>query len=232
MRFARVAEPPGFDAVRLRGEAWLAEHAAPARPPSWWLPYVPHLAEGFDHRCGYTAMHIEDGTLDHYLSVATHRGHTYRWDNYRFISGRMNSVKKNADARVLDPFEVGDDWFEILLPSLQLVPTDRIPPEERERAAYTLKRLGLRDGAPVMRRREHWFAQFRGTGLSLDGLRQHAPLIGRAVDKRLSRLDAATFGEARAHYERFLGSELTLLGLRADAPSAFQAVSEVLRAPD
>ena len=167
---------------------------------------------------------------DHYLSVATHRAHTYRWDNYRFISGRMNSVKKNADARVLDPFEVGDDWFEILLPS-QLVPTDRIPPEERERAAYTLKRLGLRDGAPVMRRRERWFAQFLGGGLSLAGLRRYAPLIGCAVDQRLSRLDAAAFGEARVHYDGFLVSELTLPGLRAAATGAFEAVIETLRAP-
>lgn len=175
-------------------------------------------------------MHLEDGTVDHYRSCANHRALTYEWENYRFASTRMNSVKKNADDRVLDPFEVGDGWFEVLLPSLHLVPTDRIPPEARERAAFTLKRLGLRDGAPVMRRREIWWAQFLNGGLSLAGVRRYAPLIGCAVDKRLLRIDAATFGEARIHYEMFLRSDLTLPGLRSAAPEVFQSVDSTLRA--
>ncbi len=55
----------------------------------------------------------------------------YEWGNYRFASARINAVKKTDDDRVLDPFEVGDDWFEILLPSLQMVPTERIPSRRR-----------------------------------------------------------------------------------------------------
>ena len=67
-------------------------------------------------------MHVaDDGTVDHYLSCANHRALAYEWTNYRFTSARMNSIKRTEDDRVLDPFEVGDDWFEILLPSLQMV---------------------------------------------------------------------------------------------------------------
>jgi hypothetical protein len=177
-------------------------------------------------------MHIEEVTVDHYLSFANHRARAYDWDNYRFISFRMNSVKKTADDRVLDPFEVGDDWFEILLPSLLLVPTDRIPPEVRERAVFTLKRLGLGDGAKVIRRREKWYAEFLNGGLSLAGLRRHAPLIGRAVDTRLARIEAEVFGEARIQHEGFLRSELTLLGLRSAAPEVYRTVNQALCAQD
>ena len=227
-----IPEPEGFDAeVRQRGQAWLAEHPAPARPRPLWSPSLSHLAEGFRHLCAYSAMHIEDGSVDHYRSCATHRALAYEWPNYRFTSARMNSIKGNADDRVLDPFEVGDDWFELLLPSLQMVPTSRITPEHRERAAFTLKRLGLRDGEGILRRRQAWYEQFLIGGQSLGGLRHHAPLIARAVEKRLSRIEPAMFGDAVDHYERLLHSELTLPGLRRAAPEVFLIVEATLRAP-
>lgn len=231
IRCAKVPEPDGFNArVRLPGQAWRAEHPAAARPRKLWLPYLPHLAEGFGHRCGYTAMHIEEGTVDHYRSCAKYPDLIYEWSNYRFASARINAVKKTADDRVLDPFEVGDDWFEILLPSLQMVPTEHIPVEARERAAFTLQRLGLGDGAQVRRRRASWYDAFLRGEHSLAGLRRYAPLLGRAVDKRLARLDPASLGEARDHYERFLRSELVLHGLRSVAPDAALAVEAILRA--
>lgn len=230
IRCAMVPEPDGFDAhVRRPGQAWRIEHPTAPRPRPLWNRYLPHLAEGFGHRCGYTAMHIEEGTVDHYRSCANYPALIYEWSNYRLASARINAVKKTADDRVLDPFEVGDDWFEILLPSLQMVPTESIPIEARERAAFTLLRLGLRDGEPVMRRRATWYAEFLLGGLSLAGLRRFAPLLGRAVDKRLARIDATSLGEARIHYEMFLRSELGLRGLRSVAPDAALSVEAVLR---
>lgn len=233
IRCAKVPEPDGFDAdVRRPGQAWLAEHPTASRPRRLWHPYLPHLAEGFSHRCGYTAMHIEDGTVDHYRSYANHPDLTYEWSNYRFASARINAVKQNADDRVLDPFEVGDDWFEILLPSLQMVTTENIPVEARTRAAFTLRRLGLRDGEPVMRRRASWRDAFLRGDHSLAGLRRYAPLLGRAVDKRLARIDVTSLGEASVQYERFLRSELVLPGLRSVAPDAALAVEAMLRAAE
>ena len=215
IRCERVAEPPGFDAeVRRRGEAWLAEHPAATRPSKLWVAYLPQLAEGFRHLCGYTAMHIEEGTVDHYLSCATHRHLAYEWSNYRFTSHRMNSVKGTLDERVLDPCAIGDDWFTILLPSLQMVATARVPPAERERAAFTLQRLGLRDGEHVIRRRRAWYEGFLEGRQSLRGLREHAPLIARAVEERLAGIEPKAFGEDEDHYRRFLASELTVPGLR------------------
>src|SRR5262249_20189255 len=118
-----VPEPDHFDAeVRQPGEQWLLEHpnASPAQFPSFWNRCRSDLKRGFRNLCGYSAMYVPgNGTVDHYLSRTNHRTLTYRWNNYRFAAGEINTYKGTWDARVLDPYEVKDGWFEILLPSLQ-----------------------------------------------------------------------------------------------------------------
>ena len=50
---------------------------------------------------------------------------------------RANKSKGNLDDQLLDPYEVGNDWFEVILPSLQLILTDNVPASERQRAQFT-----------------------------------------------------------------------------------------------
>ena len=126
-----IAEPAAFDVgCHQPGDAWLASHPAKTkgeRFPSYWLPFQPDLADGFSNRCGWWAMRIEDGHVDHYLSKDNHRHLAYTWNNYRYIAGSVNSSKKNHDDAVLDPFEAGQGWFEVILPSMQLIRTAQIP---------------------------------------------------------------------------------------------------------
>jgi hypothetical protein len=128
------------------------------------------------------------GTVDHYLSWKNHPELAYEWSNYRFASAVMNSAKRTADAAVLDPFEVGAGWFEIILPSLQMRTTEAVPPELREKAEYTLKRLKLRDGERVIRWRLSWYRLFLKGGVSIEGLRDVAPLLAEAIDKNRQRV--------------------------------------------
>jgi hypothetical protein len=129
---------------------------------------------------------FSDDTVDHFLSVKNHRERTYEWANYRYASSSINSIKKNADESILDPFEIGRGWFEILLPSLQMRCTAAIPAEYRGKAEYTLKRLKLRDGESMIRWRESWYALYRDGRLTLDGLRMVAPLIAEAIERTAS----------------------------------------------
>jgi hypothetical protein len=185
IRFQPAPEPEGFDTwCRQPGRAWLEQHPPPARPRDFWSPFKPDLADAFDGLCGYSCMHEPVGTVDHYLSCREERERAYDWSNFRFASQWINSSKQNADDDVLDPFEVGDNWFEILLPSLQLVLTDRIPAEMRARAEHTLKRLHLRDDERVTRQRRAWYELYQSGDLSLAGLRKMAPLIARALDRQ------------------------------------------------
>ena len=70
---------------------------------------------------------------------------------------------------------------------MQLVLTDRVPDEIRLLAEFTLEKLGLRDHEVVVRYRREWFRMYQEGRLDLDGLREVAPLIARAVEHDLAR---------------------------------------------
>lgn len=185
---AKVPKPPGFvQRVQKPGEAWLAANPKARRPRDLWSPFLPKLEEGFASLCGYAAMlDPTGGTVDHYLSFRNHPDRAYDWSNYRFASHSMNASKRTADEAVLDPYLVGEGWFELLLPSLQLTLTDKVPRSERAKAEFTLVRLKLRDGEKVVRWRRHWYEMFLSGHLSLAGLREVAPLLADAVAKQRS----------------------------------------------
>ena len=182
---AKVKKPKNFDKeVKTPGAAWLSNNPAVARPKALWAPFTSDLSAGFANLCGYAAMlDATGGTVDHYLSVKNHRHLAYEWGNYRFASGTLNASKRNADDKVLDPYEVGAGWFEVLLPSLQLVVTDAVPPGHRAKAEFTLERLKLRDGERVLRWRKSWYDMYLDGKMTLAGLRDVAPLVAAAVDK-------------------------------------------------
>ncbi len=96
----------------------------------------------------------------------------------------MNQRKSNH--LVLDPFKVKDDWFEILLPSLQLVLTKKVPKTQRKLADFTIEKLGLRDSEVVVRYRRMWFQLYQNRELLIEGLKTCAPGIGRAVERDLA----------------------------------------------
>ncbi len=184
IHFPAPPVPADFDEkVSQPGAVWLAQNPV-KRPKDYWKLCKGELADGFRNLCAYSAMYEPVGTVDHYLSCDNYRDQSYQWSNYRFASAWINSSKRTADDTVLDPFLVEDGWFEILLPSLQLVLTDAVPANEVTRAEYTLSRLHLRDDERVIRQRREWYRMYQEGELSLEGLEKKAPLIARAV-KRL-----------------------------------------------
>jgi hypothetical protein len=185
IRFDRVPEPPGFDeSVRQRGVAWLKEHPS-GRPHDYWRKFTPQLRKGFRELCAYSAMWIQSGDVDHFAPCVEKRELAYEWSNYRYADGSINSRKQRSpESELLDPFEVRDEWFEILLPSLQLVVTDRCPPELRKRANTMLDKLGLGHAEWVLEVRGSWFKLWQSGNLTLEGLDRKAPLLARAIRKR------------------------------------------------
>ena len=99
-------------------------------------------------------------------------------------SAWINSSKQDA-CEILDPYDVENGWFEILLPSLQLVVTDQIPDEYREAAQFTLERLHPRDDERVLRQRRSWMRLFEEGKLTLDGLREMARCWPVASSQRI-----------------------------------------------
>lgn len=184
-----IPEPTRFDQeCRKKGLEWLRENPNCGRPRDLWSPFRLDLAKGFCDRCGYSAMWISSGTVDHFVSVNANKALAYEWSNYRYIEGWINSSKNKCDEqKILDPFLVQSGWFEILLPSLQLVTTNAIPDAFKQQAGYTLERLHLRDDERIIRQRRAWYELYQSGELSLEGLRRMAPLIAAAVEKQLAR---------------------------------------------
>jgi hypothetical protein len=191
IRVQSVPEPAAFESeARQPGKAWLAANPAARRPKDLWSAFKNELRDGFQSLCGYAAMFDPTGgTVDHYLSCRNHPDLAYEWSNYRFASSTMNSIKRTADDAVLDPFEVEDGWFEIILPSLQMRITALVPPQHRSRAEATLSRLKLRDDERLVRWRQSWYEMYRTGDLSLEGLERVAPLIAAAVRKETAEGD-------------------------------------------
>jgi hypothetical protein len=191
MRFTLQDEPADWDArCRKRGRKWIREHPSYDRPKDYWTEFEPDLCRAFRHMCAYCVMVVMKADMDHFIPVA-HLKKTgkhelaYEWSNFRYAEGVLNQRKH--DQLILDPFEVKDDWFKIILPSLQLVLTDRVPKGKRKKAEFTIVRLGLRDDEVVIRYRRKFFEMYCRHKLPLEGLRDFAPQIAQAVERDLGK---------------------------------------------
>ena len=74
-----IPEPAGFDEkCRQKGRTWLIKNPDPQRrPKDFWGQFRPDLAHGFSDRCGYSAMWITSGTIDHFVSYGEDRKQAY-----------------------------------------------------------------------------------------------------------------------------------------------------------
>jgi hypothetical protein len=179
-----IPEPEDFDVnCRQAGNLWLNENPNSSKFPGLWTEFNEELADGFHNRCGWWAMFIAEGHVDHYRSKKNQRNLVYEWSNYRYIAGTVNSSKRTLDDRVLDPFEIEEGWFEVHLQSMQLVMTDDLPDHLREKAKFTLERLHLENGKKVRRNRLGWYQRYKDGKISIAGLEEVAPLVADAVRK-------------------------------------------------
>jgi hypothetical protein len=180
-----IPEPANFESdCRTPGKEWLTNNPLSEKFPNLWRKFQPELSEGFHDRCGWWAMRIADGHVDHFLSKNKHRSLTYEWSNYRYIAGTVNSSKRTWDDQILDPFEIQDGWFELIIPSMQLVTTKALPAHLLVKANRTMEKLHLDNGTKVRRNRKRWYEDFKNNKVTLEGLEEIAPLIATAVKKR------------------------------------------------
>lgn len=186
-----VPEPVSFDAAcRQPGNAWLQRNPGAERPHDYWSAFRADLAAGFGNRCGYSAMYEPSGTIDHYESHRDCPAKTYEWSNYRFAAQWLNSSKKKQ--RVIDPYVVEDGWFEIQLPSLQLIATDRIPLALRPLVDQMKRSFPIFHDERILKQRRQWYRLYQEGKLSLAGLSEVAPLIAQAEARRLAVSAQAT----------------------------------------
>lgn len=175
-------EPGNFDTdCRQPGNACLANNPAGDPPGKFWHPFVMDLCKAFGNRCGYSAMWDLNGTVDHYLSQNNNRHLAFEWTNVRYIAGWLNSSKQTLDRQVLDPFQVKDEWFEIVPPPLVMRLTPCVPNRIRPVAEFTLTRLRLADGDRIYEQRRIYYDAFLARNRPVSWLHDFAPILATAV---------------------------------------------------
>jgi len=210
IRVTPAPEPPSFDQhVREPGLGAIAELVgeSPARRrrgrrrrkvadrreeipadafPPFWREALADLYEAYLRICAFSCLYIErvtgGGSVDHMIPRSRTWDRVYEWDNYRLACSLMNS-RKNALATVLDPFEIGDDWFALELVDYQLVPGPGATGEARAQVERTIRDLRLND-EDCLKARAEYVESYLGDAIRLDYLERRAPLIARELRRQ------------------------------------------------
>lgn len=210
IRVEAAPEPPEFDKiVRQPGRAAIAElvgektqQSRPGRRrrkiaerredipgdvfPPFWRKALPHMLESYRRLCAYLSLYIEHATgsptIDHVIPKSKAWDKIYEWSNYRLACALMNS-SKNVTDRVLDPFEIGDDWFALELVEYQVKVGSGARGTVAQRVEETIDRLGLNASECLKARREYVEA-YREGYIGYEYLSRRAPFIARELSRQ------------------------------------------------
>jgi hypothetical protein len=175
-------EPATFDAeVRKPGQRALAENRDPL--PSYWRGCIPELMTAYEYICAYSCLRISPisgaPTVEHFAAKSSARELAYEWGNYRLVCARMNSRKREFDD-VLDPFEIGEGWFELEFLFMQVRPAPGLETLILDQVQKTIKRLKLNDES-FCGERVHWYQAWFDGKINGAFLAEHAPFVHSEV---------------------------------------------------
>jgi hypothetical protein len=132
--------------------------------------------------CIYIEPVTGAASVDHMLPKSTSWQETYEWRNYRLACSLMNS-RKNDYKDVLDPLEIGDDWFHLELVGYQVIPRTDLQPDDKTRVQATIDRLKLND-RDCLSIREEYASNYFQREISLGYLRRRAPFLAREIERQ------------------------------------------------
>ncbi len=157
--------------------------------PDYWKEALDDLMKAYDRVCAYSCFRIHEVTgarsVDHMAPKSRHWQKVYEWSNYRLCCSKMNARKRDF-SDVLDPFEVGADWFELELVGFQVRPASGLDAAIRNHIVTTIERLDLNDAS--FRQCRERDAEFYQSGeISLRVLLEESPFVAREL-RRQGRL--------------------------------------------
>lgn len=159
LRIEPRPEPKDFDErVRQPGLKAISEGRVPL--PDYWRRCSHQLRQEYREICAYSCLRIPKvvgmSTVEHLAAKSKQPALAYEWSNYRLVCGLMNSRKREFED-VLDPFKIGEDWFELELVFFQLKPAAHLINESTiEAIKETIDRLKLNDNECCTDRRERY----------------------------------------------------------------------------
>lgn len=152
---------------------------------NYWRLVADDLHKSYKGVCAYYCQYIPlvtgSDTVEHFMPKSHHPVEAYKWSNYRLVCGMMNGRKGNYED-VLDPFNIGDDWFVVDFDTYMVCPNDKLDINTKKQVERTIKRLKLNKQDCIEGRMESLriFAEFGG----IEFLDWYAPLIARELRKQ------------------------------------------------
>ncbi|MCL2823231.1 MAG: hypothetical protein FWD57_04505 [Polyangiaceae bacterium] len=195
-------EPPDFDKkVRQRGLSAIDElvgrparvpHPGPVRDkiadaeseipagkfPPFWRDAMDDMRTAYEARCAYLALHIDPDsqTIDHFVPKAQAWDQVYEWNNYRFCSRTVNTLK-GTSTNTIDPFEVQYGWFTLDLFSYTVIRGPTAPAEQLEKIDATLPLLNHPESCE---QRQQFAEDYMDGHIDLHYLQRQAPFVALA----------------------------------------------------
>lgn len=184
-------EPVDFvQRVRDPGQAFLSTKSHP-RGSEWknkeyWQAVIDDMYEAYSGICAYCCEWIApttgDPTIDHFVPKSIEPQKAYEWSNFRLACLRFNRWKQDHQD-VLDPFTLGTGWFQLQLPSLQVLPNPELPLEDSSRVISTIKRLRLNHTLCINSRKRWVVSLIRGK-INFIFLKENAPFIAYELERQ------------------------------------------------
>ena len=196
IRIERKAEPSDFDAkVRRPGLSYL-KGLPPGEKPNWsghgyWRKAKDDMINAYGGICAYACCEITPSSsaeIDHFHPRSRYQKEAYEWQNLRLCSSNINKKKRDHD--VLDPFDVRDLTFGIVLATGRLVKLTKYDPAYESLCDNTVKLLGLNEHEYTKMRNDMLDEYLRGE-ISMSNLQKRNPFVYSEV-RRLHVRQVAT----------------------------------------
>lgn len=184
-------EPPEFEVkVRRRGKTYLERVPSPTTKDFethayWQGECLQWLCDAYGRICAYFALWIPPDvgspTVDHFKSKVKHPLLAYEWSNYRLSSKTANERKGDAED-VLDPFNIGQNWFLLVFPGLEIIPNRELDDTTQQQVKRTIERLKLND-QKRLKSRAGWVERYC-KGCPFELFRKDAPFIAHELERQ------------------------------------------------
>ena len=196
IRVLRQPEPADFDeVVRQPGLAHLRLHGidpeavVPKKHP-WkecWRNCADPLYNSYSGICAYFGVRIHKKSggpePDHFQPKSKVAAkNAYEWNNYRFACHALNNIKGEKEG-LIDPFEVGEDWFLFNFIDGGVYPNPQLPQEQQIRVQDTIERLHLSDAASNAERLDA-FENYRSSHISRELFARDYPFLFQELSRQ------------------------------------------------
>lgn len=188
IRIERKAEPSDFDAkVRRPGLSYLKGLAAGEKPSwarhSYWRKAKADMINAYNGICAYACCEITPSSsaeIDHFHPKSRYQNAAYEWQNLRLCSSNIN--KKKRDHEVLDPFDVRDWTFGIVLATGRMVKLKKYDSAYEALCDKTIKVLGLNEHEYIKMRNDILDDYLRGE-ITISNLQKRNPFVYGEVQR-------------------------------------------------